>query len=706
MDEPKRKIYDFGGFRLDALRLSLGRSDGGLIPLKPKACEILLVLIERRGQVVSKEELMRLVWPNAHVEESNLTVNLSMLRKALGETADRQRFIVTVPGKGYRFVGDLTGDTEEARMSAKRGLATSSKKNTFLRLSVITILLAAIGVTAFFMVRGKPAPVFQNFRLNKLTTSGKVVTAGISPDGKYLAYVINESGGQSVWLKQLSAASDMQIVPRETEVHYPGIAFSNDGERLYLLKSGKEQPNTLYRIGLLGGNFEKLADDVDSLPAISPDGKTLAYMRGLPDSNETALFTLGTGGGEPAKLVSRASIEGFELGVRPAWSADGAKIVSAVRKQDEKGKYEALATIDPRTGKLDEIPVPRFLRVWQLAWASGGTGLIVAGETEESPGLSQIAYVAYPGGQTRRITNDLNDYRELSITADGKTISTINTDLQTNIWTAPLDGSKEPNQVTSTNYDGARGLAWSPDGSLIYTSRTSENLDLWRLAPDGSKQQLTSGAGNNFQPAVSPDGRSIAFVSTRAGVQNIWKAEMDGSSLFRYTEGIDDTGPNWSPDGNYLAYSTYIDGNPSIFKVDTTGRIPYRVTEKISGRPQFSPDGTSILCSYRPEATGTQRVSLIPASGGEPERTFPFTSSLFRWEPDGKSFLFVNHLVDGGVSLWRQALDPAVSPAPLTSWAGDRIYWFDLSRDGKTLAIARGTSQSDVVLITDSPEQK
>lgn len=704
MTDPRQKIYEFGGFRLDARRLSLERTDGAAIPLKPKACEILLALIERQDEIVSKEELMRAVWPDSYVEEGNLTVNMSMLRKALGDNADRQQFIVTIPGKGYRFVGNAAG--RPAGAGPARPARAPKNRILIYAGGLAAFVAVALGIYGFFFFRRPAESPFRNFRLTRLTTSGKVTSAAVSPDGRYVVYIVNESGGQSVWLKQLGAASDVQIIPREPEVHFPGVAFSNDGEKLYLLKSGKGVPNILYRAATLGGALEKLAEDVDSLPAISPDGKTLAFIRGTPDQNETALFSIGAGGGEPEKLASRPSAEGFGLAVRPVWAPGGGEILTAVRKKDEKGKYMGLAAVDPRTHAVREPASPRFVRISQMALAPDAGGLLVAGETEDSPSTNQIVFFNYPGTAFTRITNDLNDYSDLSLTADGKSIVTIHTDLQTNLWVYSGPDGRQAAQATSTNYDGARGVTWMPDGSLVYTSRSAENLDLWRLAPDGAKQQLTSGAGNNFHPAASPDGKLIAFVSNRSGAQNIWLVRADGSDAVRLTGGVDDSAPSWSPDGEHIVYTSYTDGNPAVFCVDKAGQDRRQLTEKISGRPRYSPDGKKILCTFRSGGLAQQKVSILPAEGGEPETVFNFTSGLFRWAESGQAVVFVNQLADGGVNLWRQALDPAAAAVKLTEWEGDRIYWFDISPDGKTIACARGTSQSDAVLITQTPEQK
>jgi hypothetical protein len=172
------------------------------------------------------------------------------------------------------------------------------------------------------------------------------------------------------------------------------------------------------------------------------------------------------------------------------------------------------------------------------------------------------------------------------------------------------------------------------------------------------------------------------------------------------TEGTDDSGPSFSPDGSHIIYKTYVHGNPAIFRLDLTAGKLEQLTGKISGRPQFSPDGTRILCSYRPQSLGPAKLSILPAAGGEPEIVFGFTTGLFRWTENGQAILFVDQFADGGMNIRRQAIDPAIPPAKITSWTSDRIYGFDISGDGKTIACARGTSESDVVLITADPAVK
>lgn len=709
MDQQKRVIYEFGEFRLDALRLNLTTADGQPIPLKPKACEILLALIELRDHDASKEELLRRVWGGAIVEEGNLTVNLSSLRKALGDSADRPRFIVTLPGKGYRFVGevreisdtpaDLTGQAEVSAPSTGQPI---SRRTFWIGGAVAVLLVAAIVVAAVLYMRRHPAqPPFANFRLTKLTTTGNARSAAVSPDGRFVAYVVDENQNQSIWLKQLNVASDRSIVGPLNDTHLAGLIFSKTGEEIYFLRSEKGSASALMRTGLLGGNMEKLADDVDSPPALSPDGKMVAFIRGTPSNDSTTLFVMPATGGETRPWANRPQASGFVISSNPAWSDDGKTLTCAVEEQDAHGIYFALSDFDG-AGQSKKMSSPRFTRIDQIARLSGGRGILVAGATDTTSALSQIWHLPADGKPARRVTNDLFDYREISVTADGAIMVAVKRDVQTNIWLAPGLTDDGSSQITNSNYDGAEGLAFTPAGELVYTARGTENLDLWLSAADGSKHQLTSNAGNNTQPAVSPDGRLIAFNSTRTGTQHVWVMNLDGSGARQLTNQEDDGFPDWTADGRSIVYRSYVKGVPLLFSIPTGGGTPTQLTEKMSGPARVSLDGTELLAQIRAADLASPKLSILDINGGPARVEFQIMTARYQWSPDGGSFVYVNGLQDNAMNLRRQAIDPARSPEQLTHWKADRIYALALTRDGKTAAVARGRNVSDVVLFTQT----
>jgi Tol biopolymer transport system component len=309
----------------------------------------------------------------------------------------------------------------------------------FAGLFVVSVII----ISAAWWINPRPAAstFFTNLRLTKLTGSGKAINAAISPDGKYVAYVLKEKDAQSVWLRQLSAGSDMQIIAPAADTAYSGLAFSPDGSSLYFLKGVKGSFNSIFRTSNMGGKEEKLAENADSPPGISPDGKTLAFIRGLPDQKETALFTVSTdsaadntgrtGGGEPHRIAARDTEKGFVLSARPSWSPTGESLTCAVKERDENGEYNGLISVDIITGDVKNIQTKRFLQILQAAWTPDARNLLIAGTTEESGKLDQLWLADLLREDARRITNDLYDYRELSLTGDGRiivTIATVQTD--------------------------------------------------------------------------------------------------------------------------------------------------------------------------------------------------------------------------------------------------------------------------------------
>lgn len=708
MDQQKQAIYEFGEFRLDALRLSLTTTaDGRVVPLKPKACEILLALIEKRGQVATKEELIRRVWREAFVEEGNLTVNLSSLRKALGDSADQPRFIMTLPGKGYRFVADVREvpsipepEASERSPSITAGQPAASRwRWTWITMVVGLLAIAGIVALAIYFSRRPSAPLpFAAFRLTKLTTSGNARSAAISPDGKFVAYVVEENQAQSIWLKQLEPASDRSILGPLTDTHLAGLVFSRTSNEIYFLKSDKGTPSAIVRMGLLGGKMERLAEDVDSPPALSPDGRTIAFIRGMPSSNATGLFVVPANGGEARALASRPAATGFVISSNPVWSEDGKKLTCAVEEKDGMRNHAGLSRIEVASGQAEVWPSPRFTRIDQISLLSENRGLLIAGATEATGGLSQLWHLSPVDGTARRITNDLYDYREVSLTADGKTMVAVKKDVQTNIWLASDLTDAGATQITNTNYDGAEGMAFAPNGDLIYTARGAETLDLWILAADGAKRQLTFNDGNNMQPAVSPDGRVVAFTSTRSGAQHIWVMNLDGRGARQLTDGEDDGAPDWTADGSAIVYRSYVNGVPFVFSIPAGGGPPAQLTDRMSGPPRVSPDGTKILVQIRPSDLAKPKLSIVAITGGPAQAEFDITSGRYQWSAEGLSFLFINGALDNAMNLRRQAADPTRPPEQLTRWTTDRIYAFALSRDGKKAAVARGRNMSDVVV--------
>ncbi|MEP7076232.1 MAG: transcriptional regulator [Acidobacteriota bacterium] len=225
--------YLFGQFTVNTEKRELFCANE-IVPLSSRAFDLLIVLIDRRGNFVSKQELIDVVWEGNLVEDSNLTVQISALRKALREKKGERVFILTRPGRGYQFVEEVT-EIEEVDLVRVGDIIidppvdTSVRRNRNLRVilpagSLIFLIAIGVWLRGAFSVHHA---TFEQTRISAFTNSGKIRLATFSPDGKFVAFVQTERGGQSLWLKQYETKSEKQIVP-PGNIDYLGITVSPD----------------------------------------------------------------------------------------------------------------------------------------------------------------------------------------------------------------------------------------------------------------------------------------------------------------------------------------------------------------------------------------------------------------------------------------------------------------------------------------------
>jgi Tol biopolymer transport system component len=558
----------------------------------------------------------------------------------------------------------------------------------------------------------KPGAPFQTMKITRLTNNGKTNAAAVSPDGKLLVYVMEDAGQQSLWIRQLATNSTVQIaLPSDLlrqKALYKGLTFSRDGNYIFLL-SGDRTAGSLYRMPAFGGVAKKIIEDVDTPVTFSPDDKRLAFVRYYPIPGETSLIVANADGTGEQRLATRRD-DGFPL-EGPGWSPDGKVIACAARNSHGADSYATVVGVGVEDGAETPFTSQRWGDVGRLVWLLDGSGLLMPAMDRGSGPFKQIWHLSYPKGDARRITNDLNDYSDVSLTGDSSNLFTVSSDQHSNMWVAPNGDSARAIQVSSNNSDGAEGIFWAPNGKIVYTSNVSGNEDLWIMNADGSGQkQLTTETGRNFAPSVSPDGHYILFLSDRAGTQNVWRMEIDGTNPKQLLTGSEGR-PSYSPDGRWMVYvGSNSPGVATIWKVSVDGGTPVQLTDSQSGKPAISSDGKQIACGYFDNQTMDWRIALVPFEGGKPTRMFDIPASMTyaggiaRWTADGRALTYIG--TRGGVSnIWRLRLDGS-PPQQLTDFKVDRIFWFDWSHDDKQLALARGTVTNDVVLISNFKGQQ
>lgn len=742
--ESSARFYDFGPFRIDRLKRVLMR-DGAPASLTPKAFDTLLLLVERRSQVLTKDELIKELWPDTFVEEGSLTRNISALRKALGERPQEHRYIVTIPGQGYRFVAKvitLYGETgnlfvpgqtrtkiiaaeqneesagpeiETARESpAIKGRDFGRAAKFSLRPAVwfSAILLVAIAATALVTYKlftsgekseATRASTPPKLDIVRLTSTGNISNgrAAISPDARFVAYAVMDSAGRnSLWLKQLATHATEPLIPT-SEIEYGGLTFSPDGNHIYYIARLKsDSRNALYRIPLIKGPPKKILDDLEGSISFSPDGSRFVFPRNQVARGEHILAVANADGSQEQQI---ASIKYPEFFGEPSWSPDGKVIASAAGHADG-GANRYLIQISVDDWVVREVSSQRWRWVGPVEWLSDGSGLLmIAADQVGAP--YQIWHLPYPNGEPSRVTNDTITYTRLSLNADSNALVALQLRQVTNIWVVPAEDPGRARRITFGS-GGFRGnLVCLRDARIIFESSTDGYPDISIMKEDGSDQRhllgdLTGRAAAS-SPTVPADGRYVFFSYDIEGARNIWRIGIDGRDPVRLTSGKGEDSLHCSPDGKWIVYTDIASSRPSVWKVPAGGGEPAQLTRASSKFGSVSPDGKLVACLYASEETGMEwRIALLSIDGGEPLKIFSQPAARvpsIKWSPDGRGVAYVDNLRDVS-NIWIQPIDGS-SPKQLTRFDTDQVFGFDWSPDGKNLVCTRGIWERNLVLI-------
>jgi len=562
------------------------------------------------------------------------------------------------------------------------------------------IVLLAAGYGVYSLISRHRAVPFANVSVTKLTEDGNVMFAKVSPDGKYIVSVVRDKGLASLWLRNVPTNSMTQVQP-PAEVYFVqnGLTFAPDGNYFYFVRSDPGAPalKFLYRAPLLGGTPEKLASDVDTNVAPSPDGKKLAFLRyNNPEPGKYQLIVRSLDRGDEAVLTTGPSNQGLNY---PAWSPDGKTIMCFVLQPGSA--VSGLMAIDARTGEQhlffsssDVLALP--------TWMPDSAGLLVLA-SGRSNGFKrrQIFFISYPEGKLTPVTHDTNSYSDLSVASSGQELATVLGEDHWNLSVfAAASGGADVREVGSAN--PVSNFTWTRDGRLLY----DKDVILDWVNPDtGAKgvfpTEPDSATGN---PALCSD-RYVVFghgLHGANGSANIWRADAAGGNLKQISTGKLDEAPVCSPDGRWVYY---IDGaTRGLAKVPIDGGTPQPAADlPVNGLFDLSPDGTTLAFSTVDHAGGhEEKLALVDSGTGKVRQLLKCEKEGFetiRYTPDGKALAYT--IRENGVdNLWQQNLDGTPGKR-LTSFKAEHITDFHWSLDGKQIAVVRGHTDSDVVLMRD-----
>jgi serine/threonine protein kinase len=565
--------------------------------------------------------------------------------------------------------------------------------------------VVVISFTSYKLVfeRKSNAP-FQTMSIERFIESGNVDTAAISPDGRYLAYVAGNVGQKSLWLRQVATRSDIQIMPPAAGNVF-GLTFSHDSNYLYYMRFATNFTSaTAYRVPSLGGEPQKVIADVASGVTLSPDDKQVAFNRFKADG-EVDIIAANIDGSSERTIATRRAPKSFLSA--PDWSPDGKLIAATVA--DSGTATSGVVTLPAEGGR--EKPVGASGSPWfaagQVAWLPNGSGMLVGAQaTSGSP--FQIWQLSYPGGQLSRVTNDLDNYGSISLTADSHMLFAVQNNLRSNVCVVAPGKGVGTQQITfgRDNREGLGGLAWVSDDKIVYSSFASGSPEIWTVDADGSHSkplthQTNFGILADIQACTD---RYLLIASYQPG---IWRFDADGSNPKQLTTFDNDFYPSCSPDGKWVVFASIRSGSSStIWRVPIDGGKPQQLTDYASEFPDVSPDGKWIAGSVEPEP-GKPKFMMIPFQGGPPTKSLNVASivpaSLGRrqvfWSRDGRELTYVDTR-DGVSNLWAQPVSGG-PPHRLTNLKSGQIFRFAWSPDGKRAALACGTQTSDVVLLRD-----
>ena len=629
MTAAPESCYEFGPFQLDPLRRVLWR-DSKPVPITSMVFDTLLLLIENQGTVLTKDELIKSLWPDKIVEEAGLTQNIAVLRKTLGESPDEHHYIVTVPGRGYCFVCPVrkpAGAGVQPALPASEVSTSHLNRQRRLReitLAALLVMAAGIGLTLWLRTPEPPEVPLVRFAF---TPGGDVLDAVISPNGRHIAYVSGEGQGR-LWVQDLDREEPREI-ERAGGAQRP---FWSPGSDFIGFSVGDE----LKKVAATGGPAVSLSQRPSGNfvgGTWSPNGESIVFSVAL-----RRLYQVPAQGGEVVSLADPRQSEGSRRFWFPHFLPldDGRRVLLlAVRE----GNESRILVRDLNSGEETVL----------------GNGNL--------PVYSPSGHVLY---QASRST--------------------------AGIWALPfsaetLTASGEAFLVA----ERGKSPGVSSNGTLVYLDSLAEGG--WQLVWRGRSGQNLGKIGmpqeSISMPALSPDERQVAVVGLENGNQDIWIHHLARAGKTRLTfDGDADVRPTWSPSGERLAFSSLRQRDWDIFirRADGVGGVTPLLANSLIGLvTDWSADEKFVLFRRDDPKTGPDLWYLQRNDNGSSEAVpflqTPFAERAGKLSPDGR---YVTYISDesGSHQVYVEEFPVRGGKSQVSTAGGVQPRW---SRDGKEL---------------------
>jgi len=564
-----------------------------------------------------------------------------------------------------------------------------SRKAIYAVFAAVAVLVFALG--AYLWLNRPRGFNLQNMKITQITTTGNAGAAALSPDRRYIVYVLRDGEQESLWVRQLATGSQVQVLPPD-QVSFVALSFTPDGNYIMFVRSDKSTTSFryLYRMPALGGTPQRLIRDIDSAPAFSPDGQEIAFVRGILDPPGNQILIAKADGSGERLLVER---RGFGAGsATVSWSADGKNLLLVSPEFRDNQNHWIVEVVSAKSGQVRELHT--FTSGARgVAWLPDGHGALALAIDNQSA-LGQIWFVSYPNGEISRFTNDLTNYDLccLDVTRDGDSLVALQRSTLSDLWLANADGSGAK-QITSGEALGF-SLDWVGNRIAADNSRTQWVL----INSDGSNETpLTNDHDQHFELSACPDGKHVVYSTFHEGKPEIWRADADGSNAAKLP--IDGTlgGGSCSFDSKSILYAT----ENSLWSVPLEGGEPLKLDVPL-GLAGYSRDGKLIFYGSQKVEGGSIKSKMVvaPVAGGAPVYTSdtPYGMRSAKLTPDAKAIAFLLTR-NRATNIWVQPLVGG-PPVQLTKFPSDDMFAFGWSPDGKQLAFSRGRRKTDVVMMS------
>jgi serine/threonine protein kinase len=577
--------------------------------------------------------------------------------------------------------------------------AAPAKRRAYWPLWVALLAAATIAVTIWSLARRRQPQSADDLIIQRITNSGNVGAAAVSHDGKYVAFTTTGDGMEALSVLQLSTGSQVQIIPAAA-VSYDSLGFSSDDDYIYFARHSAAGPWSLYRIPTLGGSEMKALESPlpSSAFALSPDNRSVAVIA-VPawlGPGELRIISLESGS---VRIAATRKGREFLRNAKPAWSPDGTQL-GYFAGTWEPHWHAQVFVAELRKGRSALLTRDEWSPLGgALAWTRDGQGLILSASKSDSASR-QLWSVRVVDGAARPVTHDLASYYDATVTDEGTALVSRRSESDSNLWIVDATNAQSARQITfstGASYAGW-GIDWLPNGRIMYSLLEPDNGELWVISPDGKQPtRVTNTRGrSNLYPALSPDGKRVAFTSERSGRWMLWLMDVDGGNAHMFQHCARGKHPVWSPNGRWIVYNGDSDDAWRVSAANLDAR-PQRLNPDPCLFPAVTADSRHVLCKAPQTAARPARTILIPIDGGSARDTdLPPTTTSYRWKKNDEVAYSVSE--KGVTNIWVRPFRGGKA-RQLTRFDSGGLSDFAFSPDDSRVVVSRVHLQSDAVLI-------